>query len=161
MTSVGTITVRAREDAEKRWFYGGAVHTWLVREEDTGGAYFLHEEEMSAGKMTPLHTHPADETMLVLEGEIVMHIAGVDHDLRAGGVAVAPRDVPHAFMVVSPTARLLCLHTPGCCQSFYMGASEPLSAETDRVVDADRVRCSGETNGGIAFVGPPPFQPSG
>lgn len=157
MEPTATVTVRTNEEAEKRWFYGGAVHTWLVREGDTGGSYFLHEETMDEGKMTPLHTHPADETMLVLEGSIVMHIDGVDHELAAGGVAIAPRDVPHAFMVVSPTARLLCLHTPGCCQSFYMGASELLSADTERVVDFDRVRSSGATNGGIAFVGPPPF----
>lgn len=110
---------------------------------------------MDEGKMTPLHTHPADETMLVLEGSIVVHIDGTDHSLQAGGVAVAPRDVPHAFRVVSPTARLLRLHTPGCCQSFYMGASEPLTEYTDRVVDFDRVRSSGAVNGGITFLGPP------
>ncbi|MDQ1705220.1 MAG: hypothetical protein QOF18_1586 [Frankiaceae bacterium] len=160
MESKATVIVRANGDAEQRWFYGGAVHTWLVRAEDTGGSYFLHEEALDKGKMTPLHTHPADETMFVLEGSIVMHIDGVDHQLEAGGVALAPQDVPHAFMVVSPTARLLCLHTPGCCQSFYMGASEPLTADTERVVDFDRVRSSGATNGGISFIGPPPFHAS-
>ena len=157
MESAATVTVRAAELAEQRWFYGGAVHTWLLREEDTGGSFFLHEEAMDEGKMTPLHTHPADETMLVLEGSVVVHIDGVDHVLRPGGVAVAPRDVPHAFRVVSPTARLLCLHTPGCCQSFYLGASEPLTDDTDRVVDFARVRSSGADNGGITFVGPPPW----
>jgi quercetin dioxygenase-like cupin family protein len=157
MEAVATTTVRAVEQAEQRWFYGGAVHTWLLREEDTGGAFFLHEEAMDEGKSTPLHTHPADETMLVLAGSVVVHIDGTDHLLQAGGVAMAPRDVPHAFKVVSPTARLLCLHTPGCCQSFYLGASELLADDTDRVVDVDRVRASGAVNGGITFVGPPPW----
>ena len=51
---------------------------------------------MSGGKATPLHTHPdSDETAVVLEGEILMHVDGADHHLGAGAVAVAPRGVPH------------------------------------------------------------------
>ena len=64
--------------------------------------------------------------MIVLEGEILMHLDGVEHTVGAGGLAVAPRGVPHAFKVPEDGARLLCLHTPGCCQAFYLGASEPV-----------------------------------
>ena len=70
--------------------------------------------------------------MVVLEGSIVMHMDGVDHELGAGGVAIAPREMPHAFMVVSPMSRLLCLHTPGCCQSFYCDVSELLTLRSLR-----------------------------
>ncbi len=73
-------------------------------------------------------------------------------------LTVAPRGVPHAFLVLSQTARLLCLHTPGCSQAFYLGASEPLEGNSDSgPVDFDRIRVSGEDNGGIEILGPPPF----
>jgi hypothetical protein len=61
-------------------------------------------------------------------------------------------------MVVSERCRLLCLHTPGCTQAFYEGASEPLEAGQDSgPVDFGRIRASGEANGGIEILGPPPF----
>ena len=150
--------VRAAGQGPQRWFYGGGVHTWLATEEETGGAFLLFEDTMDAGKRTPLHTHPeADETMYVLQGEILMHLDGEEHRVSAGGLAIAPRGVPHAFMVLADSTRLLCLQTPGCCQSFYFGASEPLTPETSRSVDFDRIRSSGATNGGIEILGPPPF----
>jgi quercetin dioxygenase-like cupin family protein len=59
--------------------------------------------------------------MYVVQGEILMHMDGQEHHVGTGGPAVAPRGVPHAFLVLSPQARLLFLHTPGCCQAFYWG----------------------------------------
>ena len=151
-------TVRAAAEGAQRWFYGGGVHTWLATAEDTGGAFLLFEDAMDEGKRTPLHTHPdADETMYVLEGTIAMHLDGVETAIAAGGLAIAPRGLPHAFLVTADNTRLLCLQTPGCCQAFYLGASEPLEPRTTRVVDFDRVRASGAAHGGIEILGPPPF----
>lgn len=150
-------TVRLAEQAEQRWFYGGGVHSWLATADETGGAFLLFSDVMDQGKRTPLHTHPADESMYVVDGSIVVHLAGAEHQVDAGGLVIAPRDVPHAFMVVSPTATLLTLHTPGTCQAFYFGASEPLTDDTQRVVDFDRIRDSAAANGGIEILGPPPF----
>jgi hypothetical protein len=95
--------------------------------------------------------------MYMIDGQIVVHLAGEEHRLGPGGLVIAPRDVPHAFLVLSETATLLTLHTPGTCQAFYLGASEPLTAQTERVVDLDRVRASARNNGGIDTLGPPPF----
>jgi quercetin dioxygenase-like cupin family protein len=149
--------VRLPEQVEQRWFYGGGIHHWLATAEDTGGAYLLFSDVMEKGKRTPLHTHPADESLYVVEGSILVHLAGAEHRVDAGGLVIAPRDVPHAFLVVSETATLLTLHTPGTCQDFYLGASEPLTADTSRVVDFDRVRASADRHGGIEILGPPPF----
>jgi quercetin dioxygenase-like cupin family protein len=152
--------LRAQDEGERRWFYGGGVHTWKATAEETGGAFLLFEDRMEQGKMTPLHTHPgSDETMYMLEGEILFHMDGKEHRVGTGGLAVAPRDVPHAFMVVSQVARMLCLHTPGCCQAFYWDASDPISPGVagSGPVDFARVQSSAAKNGGIEILGPPPF----
>src|SRR6266567_4553236 len=158
--------VRAAEDGERRWFLGGGLHIWKATSEDTGGAFLLFEDRVGHGKVTPLHLHPdSDETMIVLEGEILMHLDGEQHAVRAGGVASAPRGVPHAFKVSGAGgARLLCLHTPGCCQAFYRDASEPVPDGDRRgtgagPVDMGRVQASAAKNGGIEILGPPPFSP--
>lgn len=153
-------TVRADDEGERRWFFGGGVHTWKVTPEETDGAFMLFEARMERGKATPLHTHDdSDETTYVLEGEIRMHLAGQEARLATGGLAVAPRGVPHAFLVVSDVARLLFLHTPGCCQDFYWDASEPLAAgaSPSGTVDFSRVHASAEKNGGMTVLAPPPF----
>jgi quercetin dioxygenase-like cupin family protein len=152
--------VRASGEGERRWFHGGGVHTWKVHAEESAGAFLLFEDAMDQGKTTPLHTHPgSDETMVVLEGSILMHLDGAEHRVDTGGVATAPRGLPHAFMVISPRARLLCLHTPGSCEAFYQHASVPLSPgeEGSGAVDFELVRAAAAAYGGIEILGPPPF----
>jgi quercetin dioxygenase-like cupin family protein len=161
-TTTRSPVVRAREEGQRRWFYGGGLHIWKATAEETDGAFLLFEDRMGPGKVTPLHTHPdSDETMVVLEGEILMHLDGAEHTVAAGGVAVAPRGVPHAFKVIgSHDVRLLCLHTPGCCQAFYWDASEPASEAAGSLtgpVDMAKVQASARANGGIELLGPPPF----
>ncbi len=61
--------IRAPGEGDKQSFLGGGLHTWKLMEEDTDGAFFLFEDELSQGKTTPLHRHPeAAETVYVLEG---------------------------------------------------------------------------------------------
>jgi quercetin dioxygenase-like cupin family protein len=170
MTSTSTVPaaiIRAEGEGERRWFFGGGVHTWKVRAHESNGAFLLFEDSMDGGKATPLHIHPdSDETAVVLEGEILMHVDGANHHVGTGGVAVAPRGVPHAFLVISESAKILFLHTPGCCEAFYWNASEPMQTDgggdrpeggAEGVVDFDRVRASAQAHGGIVLLGPPPF----
>ncbi len=152
--------VRADGDGEKLWFYGGGVHTWLATNAETGGAFLLFDDIMTIGKTTPMHSHPeVDETLYVLEGEILVHVDGCEQKLGRGSLAMVPRGVPHAFLVTSESARLLTLETPGSSEAFYRGASEPLTPnlEATAPVDFDRVRASAARNGGIEILGPPPF----
>ena len=154
-------TVRSSEDGEQRWFFGGGIHTWKVTSEESGGAFMLFEDAMDEGKATPLHIHPeSDETMYVLEGEILMHIDGREYRVGPQGLAVAPRGVPHAFMVLSKQVRMLCLHTPGSCDAFYLDASAPLDdiPELERTIDLSVVQASAQRNPGIELLGPPPFE---
>jgi quercetin dioxygenase-like cupin family protein len=161
MTRISTAIpfTRSADEGEKRWFYGGGVHTWKATAQETDGAFLLFEDLMTQGKRTPLHTHPdADETMYVLHGEILMDLDGVQQRVSTGGLVLAPRGVPHAFLVLSETARLLCLHTPGGSQAFYWGASEPIADDAGSgEVDFAKIQQSAQENGGIVILGPPPF----
>ncbi len=135
--------IRGIDDGERRWFYGGGVHTWKATSAETGGSFLLFEDRMDKGKMTPLHTHPdSDESMYILEGEILMHMDGEKHLVTAGGLVVAPRGVLHAFMVVSDVVRMLCLHTPGACEAFYRDASEPLAVDEERTALSTSISCA-------------------
>jgi quercetin dioxygenase-like cupin family protein len=151
-------TVRARGAGERRWFCGGGIHTWLATESETGGAYLLFEDALDAGKVTPLHLHPeADETFYMLEGEVRLHIDGDEQTLAVGDIAIVPRGVPHAFMVTTPTARMLCLQTPGGGEAFYRHASDPAGVGEPPMPDFARVRAAAAATGAIEILGPPPF----
>ena len=151
--------IRAKGEGDKRSFLGGGLHTWKLQTEDTDGAFFMFEDAMAHGKTTPLHAHPeADETVYVLEGEIVVNTDGTESRVGAGGMIFTPKGVPHAFLVVSDHARLLTFQTPGIGQAFYRGASEHATDNTSETVDIARIQASAEENPrGIRLLGPPPF----
>ncbi len=69
---------------------------------------------------------------------------------------MVPAGVPHAFIVKSPTAKVLGIQPTSECEPFYRGASEPLDGSAC-VVDMARIAQSAQENGGIQIVGPPPF----
>src|SRR5260370_37768120 len=82
--------VRATEDGERRWFFGGGLHIWKATAEDTDGAFLLFEDRMDQGKVTPFHPHAdSNETMIWLEGEILTHLDGEVHTVTADGIASA------------------------------------------------------------------------
>jgi quercetin dioxygenase-like cupin family protein len=152
--------IRNEGDGEKLWFAGGGVFTMKASAEDTGGAFVLFEDDVVRGKATPLHLHPnEDETIYVLEGELLVDMDGAQRRVGRHGVFVAPRGVPHAFLVTSETARLLCLQTPGTGESFYREASEPAISDADAARPADfaRLREIAERSKSIELLGPPPF----
>lgn len=156
--------VLAAGEGDKQSFLGGGLHTWKLLAENTDGAFFLFEDVMVKGKTTPLHRHPeADEMTYILEGEVVVNVAGKETRVGAGGMSFVPKGVPHAFLVVSEKARLLSLHSPATSsQAFYRGASEPATDDTCETVDIARLQASAKQNPrGIELLGPPPFKKIG
>jgi quercetin dioxygenase-like cupin family protein len=149
--------VRAEGEGEKRWFFGGGIHTWKATADDTGGACILFEDTLQRGKTTPLHVHPNETEMVyVIDGEILIHLDGKEQRVARGGTVVTPGGVPHAFTVTSEVARLLFLQTPGSGEAFYRGASEPLG-DGAGPVDIARVGEAAQRTGATVILGPPPF----
>ena len=151
--------VRQEGEGERRWFAGGGVFTMKASAAETADAFVLFEDVVQVGKTTPLHLHPdEDETIYVLEGEILVHFDGEEQRVGKGGVFIAPRGLPHAFLVTSGPARLLCLQTPGTGEGFYRSVSEPAApGDETRPPDFDRLRAGAERSETIELIGPPPF----
>jgi quercetin dioxygenase-like cupin family protein len=152
--------VRQAGEGEQMWFAGGGTFTWKATAAETGGAFVMLEDRMEHGKTTPLHTHPnEDEAIYVLEGEILVDVEGQQHRVGEGGLFVAPRGVPHAFMVTSESAHVLTVQTPGTGESFYREAGEPVRSAEDasRPADWARLRAAAERSESIELLGPPPF----
>jgi quercetin dioxygenase-like cupin family protein len=153
--------VRESDEGERRLFAGGGLHVWLARSEETGHAFCAFVDHLSRGKMTPLHLHPdADDSMFVIEGEILYHSDGEERVITAGGFATALRGTPHAFMVLSETARLFCFQTPGDGDAFYLDASDVVGSDApvDTPPDLPRLQQTAARNAAaVQFLGPPPF----
>lgn len=152
--------IRQQGEGEQLWFAGGGVFTLKASAEETGGAFILLEDRMVRGKTTPLHMHPnEDEAVYVLEGELLVDIEGEQHRVGQGGFFVAPRGVPHAWMVTSETAHILALQTPGTGEAFYRALTEPVrsAADASRPPNWARLREVAERSESIELLGPPPF----
>lgn len=151
--------IRLAGAGDQQCFAGGGVHTWKLLAEDTGGAFFVFEDVMTEGKTTPLHSHPeADETVYVLDGEILVQIDGTQTPVATGGMTFTPRGTPHAFLVVSETVRVLTMQAPAIGQAFYRDASDPAVDAPVAAFDLARLQSSATANPrGVEILGPPPF----
>jgi mannose-6-phosphate isomerase-like protein (cupin superfamily) len=124
VTSIAS-TAAAVGDA---YWWQGSLMTIKARAADTGGALGLVEATFYEGFGPPLHVHHhEDEGMLVLEGEIRFR-QGAEELLAGPGTLVwVPREVPHAFVVQSPTARALVILTPGGFEQMFVDGGVPVS----------------------------------
>lgn len=165
MNMVSAVPVIAQEkNGENLWFGGGLV-TFKVTSEQSGGVLCIFKHAASRGKTTPLHLHPGyDETIYLLEGELLFHIDGVEHLAGPGAVVWIPRGTPHAFLVTSKVARSLCVVTPGeVHEAFFRQAGDPAVGRSlpPAEIDIPRLIAAGEATGAMKVLGPPPFPQDG
>jgi quercetin dioxygenase-like cupin family protein len=158
---VSAHTVPAQE-GEALWF-NGALQNVKVPGAWSEDAFSLVEVMSSEGRATGIHTDPSHETFYVLDGEILFHVDGEQHPARAGDTVAIPRGVPHAFLIVSETARFLVLNTPGGHDRFFRAGGEPATSRdlaSAPPPDPERTMAAARAYG-VSFLGPPPFPASG
>ena len=126
-------------EGERLWFLG-TLATIKVPGEATAGRFALIEFLFPNGASPPLHTHPQDESYVVLEGALTIQAGENRFDLAAGGAAVVPMGVAHTFRVDSDTARVLVLSTPAGLERMVRDAS--VSATTATLPPSDTPRRS-------------------
>ncbi len=87
---------------------------WLVSKEDSAKSLTIREIVIHPGSEGRLHTHPADQALMVMEGSIQMIVGEEVRTVRRGFTLLAPPEVPH--MLINNTwapARILVIE-PTC-----------------------------------------------
>jgi quercetin dioxygenase-like cupin family protein len=156
-TAVHTV---ATLEGDAIWF-NGALQNVKLPGAWSDDAISLVEVESTAGRATGLHTDPSHETFYVLEGELLFHVDGDEYCARAGDTVAIRRGVPHAFLIVSQTARFLVINTPGTQERFFRAGGEPaLNRDFATAPPPNHERTVAAADEyGVKFLGPPPFQP--
>jgi quercetin dioxygenase-like cupin family protein len=155
----GKAVMTSADEGEPYWYDGGLM-TMKARSGQTGGSMSLVHVRVPHGKATPLHLHPdAEETIVVLDGQIELHVDGTNHDFGPGATWTILRGTAHAFAVRSAEAHLLVIFTPGGGETFFIEAGEPAaSRELPPPAEPDfaKYRAAAEKTG-LVLLGPPPF----
>lgn len=91
---------------------GGGAKTIPLVTRRTGSSSFINGMTIfEPGAAIPLHRHNCEESVLLLEGEAIAEIAGVEYPIAAGDVTFIPAEVPHRFRNASKTAGMKILWT--------------------------------------------------
>jgi quercetin dioxygenase-like cupin family protein len=134
---IGEATSSASGEGERLWFVG-TLATIRVPGEAVEGRYALIEFLFPKHASPPRHTHPQDESYIVLEGHLTVQAGEQRFELGPGDAAAVPMGVPHTFRVDSETARVLVLSTPAGLERFVREAGFPADAPTLPPADAPR-----------------------
>ncbi len=154
---------------ETLWFLGTLARMKLDGAQ-TGGRFGLWEGVLPRGAAPPLHSHPQDETLYLLEGELTAWLAdsAAPGEWTAGGqrcgvgaAIFAPGGTPHTFRVESDTARVLVLSTPAGIEDMVRDLAEParwpwLQPPPDGPRVAPERVAAVERETGMVRHGPPP-----
>jgi quercetin dioxygenase-like cupin family protein len=122
---------------EQLWFVG-TLATIRIPGEAVDGRFALIEFLFPHLASPPRHTHPQDESYVVLDGRLTIEAGGERFVLDAGGAAAVPMGTPHTFRVDSDTARVLVLSTPAGLERFIRDGSVPATRPTLPPADAPR-----------------------
>jgi quercetin dioxygenase-like cupin family protein len=123
------VTWEAAGEGERRWFVG-TLATITMPGEASDGRFALIEFLFPKGASPPLHTHPQDESYVVLDGRLSIQAGDERFELGPGGTALVPMGVPHTFRVDSEGARVLVLSTPAGLERLVRDGSVPATAAT-------------------------------
>jgi quercetin dioxygenase-like cupin family protein len=84
-------------ESSSYWLFGAKM---IIRtdESSNGNLYDIIEGTFPAGAKTPPHVHSEyAETVVALEGELIVYTPGNKHVLKAGDTHFIPKNMPHAI----------------------------------------------------------------
>jgi quercetin dioxygenase-like cupin family protein len=82
---------------------GGARTTPLVTREVGTQSFITGYTSFEGGAVIPFHSHNCQESVVLMEGEAVMDIDGLEYRLKPHDVTFIPPNISHRFRNLSPT----------------------------------------------------------
>lgn len=83
---------------------GGGARTTPLVTRGIGSTSMLNGiTEFGPGAAIPLHTHNCEESVMVLDGDAIAELDGVQHRMTAMDTTWVPAHVPHRFINASDT----------------------------------------------------------
>ena len=114
---------------------GGARTIPLVTSATGSTSFFSGITSFAPGASIPLHFHNCEESVILLEGQAIAEIEGVEHDIAAGEMSFIPAGIPHRFINASTTEEMKILWTYASLDANRTIVS---TGETRRVDDEHR-----------------------
>jgi quercetin dioxygenase-like cupin family protein len=149
-------SIRSTDDRQIIQWLGRTRIDVLVDAAASGGQCSVIDVRAEEGDAAPLHVHSREEEMfIVVDGAVTIWVGDERHDLTAGGVAVLPRDIPHAFRVTVDGTRMINVSTPGGFEGFFRSVGHEGTAPADWTVDRAALARAGAAYG-APVLGPPP-----
>jgi quercetin dioxygenase-like cupin family protein len=112
---------------------GGARTTPLINREVGTQSFITGYTSFEGGAVIPFHSHNCQESVVLMEGEAVMDIDGLEYQLKPHDVTFIPPNVSHRFRNLSKTNPMKILwiyeNTAATRTLTETGATAPVSAE--------------------------------
>jgi quercetin dioxygenase-like cupin family protein len=170
MTNSTTLHLSKDEGAPDLWWpYGPSVGRYTIKTtaEQTRGSLIQMLIHESRGAAVPRHVHyDVDETFYLIDGELTAYIGDEVIEAKSGDFVLAPRGVPHSWIVTSETCELFLTCGPaGQEDESGSGIAGFFLEVADRVGDGEKPDPRMPDNElfgrrmlayGIELLGPPP-----
>jgi quercetin dioxygenase-like cupin family protein len=121
-----------------------------ISSDDTGGALAVFEQTgESPNGGPPLHIHPfQDEWFYVIEGDYIFQLGQEKFSLKQGDSIFLPRNIPHAFIQLNETGKLIVAYQPaGRMEAFFKATdrwtSPPSQEEMTRLFEEHEMKITG------------------
>lgn len=115
-------------DHEQLEWLGGGVMRIMLDGNKTGGQLTMLRSDPAVGSASPVHVHAKeDEIVVLLRGSGIFWVGDQRWELSAGGVAVLPRGIPHAYRFTSGPVDMLAVCAPAGTEEFFRAAGWDLS----------------------------------
>jgi mannose-6-phosphate isomerase-like protein (cupin superfamily) len=115
----------------KEFVLAGVAMKRLLSGKQTAGQFCLFENKSNGNTKTPIHVHARDdETVYIIEGELIAVIEGQPRRLTAGDSVFLPRGIPHQLMNMSGNpSRYILIGTPALFDRFLEEGGHELQAD--------------------------------
>jgi quercetin dioxygenase-like cupin family protein len=121
-----------------------------ISSKDTNGDIAVLEQNGFTPKGgPPLHLHPyQDEYFYIINGEYLFQVGEEKYQMKAGDTIFLPRNVPHAFVQLTDSGRVLVSYLPaGKMEDFFRTTdswtSPPTKDEIEKAFEAHEMKIVG------------------